>query len=82
MSILPPLQVGVQTISGLVSGPFKTLSVGSINSFCSIKLRSWVLLEQEKDLNFSSHLELDLKTCLANSQFHKVVNILLNQLSA
>ena len=82
MSIPPPLRVGVQTISGLVSGPFKTLSVGSINSFCSVKLRSCFLLEQEKDLNFSSHLDLDLKTCLSNSQFHNVVNILLNQLSA
>ena len=82
MSIPPPLRVGVQTISGLVSDPSKTLSVGSISSICSTKLKSCFLLEQEKDLNFSPHQDLELKTCVINSQFYNVVNILLNQLSA
>ena len=79
-SIPPPLRVGVQTISGLVSDPFKTLSIGSISPFCSTKLKSCFILEQEQDLNFSSHLNLELQTCVVNSQFYNVVNILLNQL--
>ena len=81
MSISPPLRVGVQTISGLVSDPFKTLSMSS-SSFCLTKLKSRFPVKQVQDLYFSSHQSLELKTCVVNSQFYNVVNNLLNQLSA
>ena len=81
MSISPPLLVGVQIISGVVSDISKTLSMSSSSCFLTKhKLRNPV--KQAQEMYFSSHQSLGLKTCLVYSQFYNVANSLLNQLSA